>query len=96
MCLQAIYRYNVASAIQVDEEITFSELSTAVGLNMVDLKRIMRLAMTRRIFQEPRPGVVSHTAASRLLREDPRAQAFAGIVTEERFQASAKVEIKGV
>ncbi|KAI9694159.1 MAG: hypothetical protein M1822_003430 [Bathelium mastoideum] len=90
MCLQAIYRYNVAGAFGPNEEITFSALSEAVGLNVVDLKRIMRLAMTRRIFQEPRPGVVSHTAASRLLQEDSRAHAFAGIVTEERFQASAK------
>lgn len=48
--------------------------------------------MTNQIFEEPQPGIVRHTAASKLLAEDPLMRDFVGISCEERFPAAARVE----
>lgn len=54
------------------------------------VSRIVRHAMTMRIFREPEPGVVAHTKASRLLaRPDIRDWVRAG--TEELGPAGGKV-----
>lgn len=46
--------------------------------------------MTSHIFCEPQPGIVAHTAASRLIAENPLIQDFIGNVCEIRFPASAR------
>ena len=48
--------------------------------------------MTNHIFREPRAGVVAHTALSRVLAQDLRLRDYIGMVCEERFPASARVE----
>ena len=46
--------------------------------------------MTEHIFCEPQPGIVAHTAASRLLAENAPMRDFVGSVCEVRFPASAR------
>lgn len=46
--------------------------------------------MTKRIFQEPRKGVVTHTAASRLLVEDEQTADWVGASTDDLWQAAAQ------
>ena len=46
--------------------------------------------MTKHIFQEPRPGVVAHTALSRLLAEDARLLQWVGANTEEMWPACVR------
>lgn len=58
---------------------------------MVNLARILRHAMTNNVFQEPSPGVIAHTATSRLLAEDENLRAWLGFHLEEIFPASAHV-----
>ena len=41
--------------------------------------------MTNRIFKEVKPGVVAHTAASRVLAEDPALDNWAGFCVEDMF-----------
>lgn len=48
--------------------------------------------MTNQIFHEPRPGVIAHTAASRLLSENELVNGYVGAVCEEKFLASARVK----
>ena len=48
---------------------TLAELQTKTPLDPVNLARVLRLAMTNHIFSEPSPGLIAHTAASRLLAE---------------------------
>lgn len=43
----------------------------------------MRHAMTNRIFQEVEPGVVAHTAASKMLAEDQSMIDWVGLGVEE-------------
>ena len=92
LCLQAIYRYNIDLSFGIDEDVPFETISAHCGLNVIDLRRILRYAMTNYIFCEPRPGVVAHTALSRVLAQNQRLRDYIGIVCEERFPASARVE----
>ncbi|KAL8815580.1 MAG: hypothetical protein Q9191_008449, partial [Dirinaria sp. TL-2023a] len=46
--------------------------------------------MTKNIFREPRQGVVSHTAVSRLLAEDSQLHDWVGANTDELWQAAAQ------
>jgi hypothetical protein len=46
--------------------------------------------MTKRIFHEPREGVVAHTAASRLIAEDSQISDWVGASTDELWQAAAQ------
>ena len=92
VALQAIYRFNVAKSFPIGEEASFEAISEKCGLNVVDLKRLLRMAMTNHIFDEPRKGVVVHTAGSRLLAEDRELQDYVGMRTEDIFPAAAKVE----
>ncbi|KAH9905813.1 S-adenosyl-L-methionine-dependent methyltransferase [Xylariomycetidae sp. FL2044] len=73
----AIVRFDLARLVPLDDgggggggEATFASLAAATGLGEAHLRRLLRHAISQRVFREPRPGVVSHTAASRLLAED--------------------------
>jgi hypothetical protein len=81
----------MATTFPVDEETTFENISQRCGLNVIDTRRILRHAMTNHIFCEPRPGVVAHTAASRLLAENSLVRDFVGMGSEETFQSAAHV-----
>lgn len=72
-----------------DEELPFEELSRRCGLNIKDLQRILRYAMTNFIFSEPRPGIVRHTSVSQKLAQDGCFKDFIANVCEVRFPASA-------
>ena len=69
--VQAIVRFGLAKAFPVDQKITFANLGKACGLHTEEVSQLLRHAMTYRIFSEPAPGVVAHTAASRVLATDP-------------------------
>ena len=58
---------------------------------MIDLKRVLRHAMTNLIFCEPRAGFIAHTAALRVLAENNLVRDFVGITCEEKFKGSACV-----
>lgn len=60
----------MAHAVPVDGEATFGEIAERVGLDEINVARLMRHAMGNRIFREVREGVVAHSAKSRVLRED--------------------------
>ena len=92
LSLQVIYHYQIAPCVPIDAEISYDDLSEKCGLNVTDLRRILRYAMLNHIFRERRKGFVAHTAASRLLAEDKALSAWVGLRTEEHFQAAARVE----
>jgi hypothetical protein len=48
----------------------------------------MRHAMTNHIFKEVKPNVVAHTAASRILAEDPKMNDWAGFCLEDLWPVS--------
>jgi hypothetical protein len=76
-------------AVPVDGEASYAEISKATGLDENNLKRLVRHAMTNHIFKEPREGFVAHTAASRLLIDDPQMIDWVGMCCLEFFPAAA-------
>lgn len=89
--LQAIGPYKLAEIIPIHGEKSFSEIASLSGLNELDVRRIMRHSMTDHIFKEPRKGVVSHTAASRLLVEDSKVLDFVDVNSNEVIPAVLQV-----
>ncbi len=81
----------LAKLFPVGSTITLSELQARTSLDAVNLARVVRMGMANHIFCEPRPGVIAHTAASRLLAEDEDLQAWVGFNAEDGFPAAAHV-----
>lgn len=80
-----------AQLFPTSSTITLPELESKTTLDPVNLARILRLAMTNKIFHEPSPGVIAHTASSRLLAEDADLQAWVGFNVEDIFPSSGRV-----
>ena len=90
LSMQAITHFKIASSFPVDEEASFAQISKACGLNEPDLRRLLRHAMTKHIFREPRKGMVCHTAASKLLAEDSQMSDWVSASTGELWQAASQ------
>ncbi|KAL1987596.1 hypothetical protein VTN96DRAFT_3196 [Rasamsonia emersonii] len=89
--LRWIYHFNIAASVPLDRAVPFSEVAATAGVDEDRLKRILRHAMTNRLFCEPEPGLVAHTAASALLVRSPALNDWVGYTTEETYPASAKL-----
>ena len=76
---------SAAKSFPVNETATFAEISTNIGLDEQNLTRLLRHAMTNRIFKELEPGVVAHTAISRLLAEDVMMNDWVGFCVDDLF-----------
>jgi len=79
----------LAKLVPLDKPITLAELQSLTPLDPVNLARTLRVAMTNHIFCEPSPGVIAHTAASRLLATDAELAAWVGFNAEDIYPASA-------
>ena len=92
LSLHAIYHYRIATILPRNEEMSFEDLSERCGLNVVNLKRILRHAMAHhRMFREPRKGIVAHTAGSRNLAENEPMREWIGLTVAETWQSSSRV-----
>ncbi|KAG8526570.1 uncharacterized protein KY384_008771 [Bacidia gigantensis] len=81
--LQAIYRFRIAFSFPVGETATFAQIAKTCGRAEDEVKRILRMAITYRLFKEPQPGVVAHTAATKALVQRPLFNAWIGMWLEE-------------
>ncbi|GAB0133496.1 Alpha-1,3-mannosyltransferase cmt1 [Epichloe bromicola] len=91
LSLQIIHHYGIANLVPIDNPIPLSELQTKSTLDSTNLARALRHAMTNHIFCEPEPGLIAHTAASRLLAEDQALHDWVGFNSEDIFPAAANV-----
>lgn len=91
MSLNAVRRFDFANSFDPGDEATFAHIARYAGLSESVTKSLLHHAMTMRIFQEPRKGVVAHTARSMLLREK-RILNFIETGMEEMNPAALKVE----
>lgn len=54
------------------------------------MRQIIRHAIVKGIFFEPRPGVVAHNAVSRLLAEDRLIRDWVGASTDDLWQGASQ------
>ncbi len=73
--------------------ITFDNLARHCGLNINDLRRFLRVATSRHVFKEPDVGSIAHTAASRLLVDNPMLEAWILNIAEEFWPSLARAAI---
>ena len=78
-------------SFSVEQEASYEQISHACGLNQADVRRIIRYAMTLHIFKESDTGLVSHTAASRVLAEMPIMREWVGMICEEMWPSATRV-----
>lgn len=90
MSLQAISRFHIAKLVPSGGQTTYTEIAKQTGLEEQAVRRVLRHAMTMRVFREPEPGVVAHTQASKALM-DPVANDWMGCGTDEMWPAAEKV-----
>lgn len=88
--LHSIHRYGIARCLPQDHPVSYQQLAHLTGLEPELLKRLVRHAITHRVFKEPRKGFVEHTATSRLLT-GPKADSWMGVGCEEMWPAALKV-----
>lgn len=72
MTLQAINRFKIARHVPAEGSISYKELSALTSVPESQLRRLLRHAITHRIFCEPEKEKVAHSVSSRLLAEDPQ------------------------
>lgn len=72
-------------------ETAFKDLAIDIGIDEGAVARILRLAIARRIFCEPRPGFIVHSAASRQIAEDTRVADWVGANVDEMWPAAEKL-----
>ncbi|KAL4923597.1 S-adenosyl-L-methionine-dependent methyltransferase [Aspergillus undulatus] len=89
--LRWIYHFRIASFIPLDRAVSYAHVAQEAGVNEDILKRMLRHAMTNRLFFEPAPGMVAHSAASALLVTSSALNDWVGYCSEETFPAAAKV-----
>jgi hypothetical protein len=74
----------------LDTPTSFADLAPLTGLSELNLRRFLRHAMTNRIFCEPSPGLVAHTAASRVLATDAAMNDWLGFCVEDMWPAASQ------
>jgi hypothetical protein len=89
--LHLISRFDVANKVPVDGEIPFSELAKEVGVSEGPLKQVLRMGIAQRIFTEPRPGILVHSSASKLIREDEAIAAWVETRVEDMWPSATQM-----
>lgn len=67
------------------------ELNDGLDIPMLNLRRLLRHAMTNRIFTEPKKGYVAHTRTSRLILEDAPLHNWVGFMSSDLWLPVANV-----
>ena len=86
-----ISHFDLARKVPVDGDITFTDLAADIGIDHAALARVLRLGIAHRIFREPRPGVLAHSAASRQIVDDQRVASWVGANVDEMWPAAERV-----
>lgn len=89
--LAAVHQFKIADHVPQDGTISYTDLATKAQLDEIQLRRVLRLAMTNHMFYEPSEGQVAHTVDSRLLASDSSFRDFFGLVLTEHRPASYRL-----
>ncbi|RAH78847.1 sterigmatocystin 8-O-methyltransferase [Aspergillus japonicus CBS 114.51] len=82
MSMVVIQRFNIATLIKPDMEMSFASIAEQTGLREGVVKHVLRHAMTLRVFREPRRGFVAHTPRSVVMRDGDIARWMAFSIDE--------------
>ncbi|KAI8629700.1 putative O-methyltransferase [Xylariaceae sp. FL1651] len=89
--LKLISRFDIAKKVPAYGEITYGDLAARVGVDEAALCRILRLGIAHRVFREPRPGAIAHSAASRQIVDDQAMADWVSSNVNDMWPAAEKV-----
>jgi hypothetical protein len=90
VCLGAIAEFKIADLVPSNGQVSFGEIASATPMTERMIARLLRHAMTMRVFHEPEPGMVAHTSASKVLSHSA-ANDWLHSGTREMWPAATKV-----
>ncbi|GAP85193.1 putative S-adenosyl-L-methionine-dependent methyltransferase [Rosellinia necatrix] len=85
----SLYKFRIAQHVPLDSEISYEKLGERCGLLEADLRRIVRSAVSLRIFEEDTMGFVRHNASSAVL-STMLGQDALGFATDEYGRAATR------
>jgi len=88
--MQAIAAFKIADLVPLEGQISYDDIVAQTPITSEMTARLLRYAITMRIFREAEPGIVAHTFASRALRHSP-ANDWLQSGTHEMWPAAVKV-----
>lgn len=83
--LQAINQFKIAKKVLKDETVTYEELAKRCSVDVDDMRRVLRMAITYHIFHEPTEDSIAHTARSLVLAENDMMSEWIGVVCDEMW-----------
>ena len=89
--LTTINHFNIPKHVPLNGEASLTSLAKASKIPEGNLKPIIRHATTNKVFHEPKPGFIAHTAASRSLATNPLMRAYTELVQTDLALSSDKV-----
>lgn len=90
--LGALYHWDIFNIVPPSGSISYSDIAHKKGLSMDKTERIIKYAMTSKIFYEPEPGMVAHTANSIAPAKNAQLNAWLGIGRGESDPAMLRLE----
>lgn len=90
LCIQYLYRHKIAYAVPVDGVASFAEIASACSTSEKDVARFLRVAVSQHVFKEVRKGFVAHTAASKMLMDNPMLEAWIMNIAQEFWPAVSR------
>ncbi|KAI1394365.1 S-adenosyl-L-methionine-dependent methyltransferase [Hypoxylon trugodes] len=90
--VKAILRFKLDSSFPVGESTSFEAMSKFSGLNVVNVRRIVRHAIiNHHWFREDAPGVITHSALTAILATDPVMRNSMIVELDEFWPAAVKM-----
>lgn len=80
----------MSSCFPIDEEASFTQIAHACHLGEDDTRRILRHAITNRIFKLSESNLVAHTAASKAIAQVPLLREFLDQACSDMWPASTR------
>ncbi|KAK2782393.1 hypothetical protein FQN52_000933 [Onygenales sp. PD_12] len=85
--LRILWHYRLHQLVPRHGTISYEELAASVKLEYHRLVAYMRHLITRRIFREPEPGRVAHSAASALIADNESLQCWIANMVDDTLEA---------
>lgn len=92
-----MWEFKVAEAVPLDGMISYEDLTAKVvqlnnvNMSTLNLRRLIRHAITNNVFVEPQRGFVAHNRTSRLLLEDVPLNNWVGFMSNDLWLPVAHV-----
>ncbi|KAI1426422.1 S-adenosyl-L-methionine-dependent methyltransferase [Xylaria sp. FL1777] len=91
--LQIALDFDFFTLVPSDGDISLEALAQKGGLDLDRTSRVVRLLITHRLFEEKRPGYISHSASSFTMRDDEELRSAVHYSFDEMLKAAAESNV---